>query len=355
MMSGAMLRYVVSTLLSAATIVSPAIAFADPACLPRALFPPDQESAPPKLDLGLIAGVPTLCGLNDANTSGVTGCWTVNAATGELTTSTTTTLPGHSQRGKTDANGCIEGFCPSPKANSDELLLWATSTDGAHAAILRDYVLYVFDTSTKAQTAVIPLSDEKAAENTNVSNEPMEILYAGNAIYVVGADAGPYTAVWSFKDDGTRAGIIPPNSSDERSGGYSVYGGGVNVIDDEHIALIDAGLQTMLVVTAADGKRETLSRTISTAPCTKEEVLYHLDLGDIEIGDGDAATQIGVSSACHATIVKNFEPYFDLDPVQLPSGDFLAALSGKARGTLAILDGKTLVEKSRIELARCAN
>ncbi|MFT3733035.1 MAG: hypothetical protein QM780_16735 [Hyphomicrobium sp.] len=348
-----MLRQVIPALLTAAGSISGGFAHAETACLPAALFPPEQEAAPPVLDLGLVAGVPTLCALNDTTTAGMTGCWTIDTATGALTTASVTALPGHSHRGKTDADGCIEGFCPAPQASPDEVLLWATSTDGTHAAILRENVLSIFDTVSKAQTVTIALSDDNAPEKTNVGNEPMEILYVGHSIFIVGADAGPFTGVWAFKDDGTRLGIIDPKAHKTTSGHFSVYAGGVNVIDDNHVALADAGLQSVLIVDARDGSIEEFARPVSTAPCTPDEVNDGLDLGNIEVAE--PGSPIGVSQACHDTIVKNFSPYFDLDPVRLPSGDFLAALSGAGRGTLATLDGKTLAEKNRLQLAKCLN
>lgn len=336
-----------------ALLLAPTPSRADPACLPGQLFPEGEGlGMPARLDLGLVAGVPTLCARNDAEHAGLLGCWTVDATGGALSVSTATSLPGHSQLGKTDANGCIEGYCTTPKANADELLIWATSTNGTHAVILRERTLFVFDAKTKQQTTVIPISDDKAPENTNIGNEPIEILYVGNALYVVGTDAGPYIAVWSYKDDGTRTGVITPGAEPSNFGGYSVFSGGVNVLDDSHVALANAGLQTMLIIRAADGAREELVRPVSTAPCTKDEVDYGLDLGDYEVREGDAP--IGVSAACNKTIVKNFEPYSELDPIRLPSGDFLAALSGKGLGSLAILDGRSLMEKQRLKLSRCA-
>lgn len=325
---------------------------ADSQCLPNSLFPTGDDAQPQPLELGLVGGVPTLCAANDEQTGGLAGCWTVDPDTGALSASNAEALPGRSQRGKPDANGCIAGYCLEPKPSSDEPLLWATSTDGAHAVILRDFVLHVFDAQTKAEAKAIPLSDETSPSDTNVGNEPIELLYTGSTIYVVGTDAGPYIAVWRYKDDGTRVGLITTSGGHEESdSGFSVYNGGVNVLDDGHVAIADAGLQKMLIFDA-NGTRDERSRSIDMSACTSEE-MANVNIGDYQAASADNSGE--VSQACHDAVVKNLEPYFDLDPVRLPSGGILATLSGKGRGSVAILDETTLAEKKRIELKRCEN
>lgn len=311
-----------------AALLAPVAATADPVCLPKALFP-KGDAYVPTFDLGLVAGVPTLCAHADSEVGGLIGCWAIDPKTGALSASTATALPGHSQHRKTDAKGCIDGYC-APKAAAGEMLMFVTSTDGAHAAILYDVSLYVFDAKTKKQTKIIPLSDEKAPDNTNVGNSPVEVMYAGNALYVVGTDAGPYIAVWSFKDDGKRTGILD----------LSVFAGGVNVLDDTKVALADAGLQSMLVVNASDGKTTEIKRPAKSAPCKAEDMQY---LGETS----------QPSKGCRKVLAKSFDPWANLDPILLPSGEYLAALAGSGRGSVAILDPVKLAQKKRFKLKRC--
>jgi hypothetical protein len=348
-----MCRPLVFALLFAA-LQAPVPARAEPACLPLSLFPQEQGDGKQVLDLGLIANVPTLCAYSNWLHTGLLGCWAVDPAAATLSVSTATSLPGHSQRGKTDANGCIEGYCPAPKPDVDELLMWAVSTDGAHAAILREgtlgegdspgrrEALHVFDRRTKARTATIPLADDKAPANTNAGNSAVRFFYLGGTIYVAGSDAGPYIAVWAFEEGGRRLGMIE-EASKPHGHSYSIFNGGLNVIGDSHIALVDAGLQTMLILSPAGETRQLLVRRVSRAPCTEQE------MDRFNYWDYDT-----LSKGCRKTVARSFEPYIDLVPVRLPSGDFLAALSGGGRGTLAILDGNTLREKRRIVLPRCA-
>jgi hypothetical protein len=268
------------------------------------------------------------------------GCWSVNPANGALSASTATSFPGHSMRGKLDAQGCIEGYCTSPTDNPDEVPLWATSTSGAKVVVLRERFLHVFDASTKAQTRVIALHEDNAQAGTNVSNQPIKLLYVGDTIYVVGTDAGPFIAVWAYKETGERLGFVTMTGKPGTEA-LSIYLGAAQVIDSDHVLLSDAGLRHVVVLTPS-GSRQDKRRALSTAPCTKDE-LQIIDLGDLD----------AVSKACRRTAAANIQPYFDLAPVRLPSGDLLAALAGKLRGSLAVLDGNTLKEKKRLKLARC--
>lgn len=68
---------VVMRLALAAALLAPSFAAADPACLPKALFPKDPSSAA-ELDFGLVVGAPTLCALGDYEHGGTMGCWTVD-------------------------------------------------------------------------------------------------------------------------------------------------------------------------------------------------------------------------------------------------------------------------------------
>ena len=346
-----MLRPIVFASLFAA-LLTPAPGQAEPACLPPSLFQHDDNATEPTLDLGLIASVPTLCAYSDWRYTSLRGCWAIDLAAGTLSVPAAASLPGHSQQRKAGADGCIEGYCIVPKPDADELLTWAVSTDGAHAAILGERALpgemrveealYIFDTRTKTQTVAIPLLSNKEPDSTNVGNSPVKFYYAGDTIYVVGTDAGPNIKVWSFKEDGKRLGLITETGKADGSG-FSVFKGGVNLIDDTHIALASAGLRTMLVLSASDGTRQERARRVSQAPCTGQDMaIFNLDESYV------------LSKGCMKTLAKSFEPYIDLVPLRLPSGDFVAALSGKSRGSLAILDGKTLTEKRRLELPRCA-
>jgi hypothetical protein len=73
---------------------------------------------------------------------------------------------------------------------------------------LRGRRLYIFATNTNAKVAEIELRKEDASEETNVGNKPWGLLYSGDTLFVIGTDAGPFTGVWVFKDDGSRVGEV---------------------------------------------------------------------------------------------------------------------------------------------------
>ena len=316
-------------------------AFAQGNCLPpTSLRPPDGYYGP-TFELGLVGGSVTLCARESPDRPRGAGCWTVNPTTGALTASAATALPGRNKRVAADAAGCVAGYCPTPKAESGTTLLWATSTNRARAVVLSGGELQVFDATSKARLRTIALSADGVPPHTIVGNLPIRLLYLDDTIHVVGADAGPFAAVWSFKDSGARLGLV---TKDGRADGraFDIYLGGSSVLDGGHVALADAALRRLVILDAA-GKRTTLVRQVSPAPCSEE------NLGDVFIGGGDQR----VSAACRRTIATRFAPYHDIELVRLPSGTFLAALSGKHAGEIAILDKTTLREIKRVKLARC--
>ena len=326
---------VTARLVLAAAFLAPAAATADPACLPLALFGEGDDAAS-QFDLGLVDGVPTLCAHASFEVGGVAGCWAVDAKTGALSASSAKALPGHSVRRKSDGKGCIDGYCVPGKPGGD-LDMFVVSTGGKRVAILREMTLYVFDAATKKLAKTIPLSDEKAPDHTNVGNGPVEVLYTGDRLYVVGADAGPYIAVWAYKDDGTRVGIV--GGKGDEGGSFSVFSGSVNVLDGNRVLLADAGWQHAKIVSADGGTVDVTRPVGKTKPCKAEDLEYLGQTGE-------------PSKGCRKVIAKLFEPYVDLDPVALPDGMYLAALPGA--GGLVVLDATKLSQKKRLKLKRCA-
>lgn len=316
-------------------------ALAQPNCLPpKALRPPDEYYGP-AFELGLVGGSVTLCARDSPDRPRGAGCWTVNPTTGSLTASTVTALPGRNKRVAADAAGCVAGYCPTPKVEVGTTLLWATSTNGARTVVQSVAGLHVFDATSKALLRTIPLIADGVPPHTMVSNAPIRLLYLDDTIHVVGADAGPFAAVWSFRDSGARLGLVTRDGhADGRA--LDIYLGGTSILDGGHVALADAALRRLVILDAA-GKRTTIVRQVSQAPCSEENLV------DVFIGGGDQR----VSAACRRTIATHFTPYHDIELVRLPSGTFLAALSGKHAGEIAVLDKTTLREVRRLKLARC--
>jgi hypothetical protein len=319
-------------LLIIACLLTPASAMADSPCLPKAI---KAKSDPTKLDLGIASGTPIVCA-GDA-------CWDVDLKTGALTARAGKTPPGHSSDAKVDAKGCADGYCTGQKPTEEDpdyTAFVVTSTDGAHVAVVprtqKDQILTVFDARTKKLTKTIRLMDDKAPGNTSVGNIVADVFYVGNTIYIAGADAGPYEAVWAFKDDGTRVGLLGDAGDD--TGGFSIYQGSVNIADDSHVILTDGWAEHALVVSTKDNAKKTIARAVKRAPC----------------GGNDFLPDAQPKGKCARHLAKAFEPYEEMKLVTLADGTFLAAFSGNASGDLAILDPSNLTEKKRLHLKVCA-
>ncbi|MBV9833133.1 MAG: hypothetical protein JO055_01920 [Alphaproteobacteria bacterium] len=305
-------------------------------CLPRAVLQSPARVYGSTLELGVVDGSLTLCAYKKP-------CWTVNPTNGALTASAATVLPGRSQDASPDAAGCVAGYCPTTKPDADIPLLWATSTNGARTAVISQGVLSIFDASSKTLLRTIPLGGgDGVPPNTAVTNAPIRLLYIDDTIHVVGMDAGPFAALWSFKDSGARLGRL---TIDGRPDGesISVYRGGTSILDGGRLAVADPALGR-LVILDASGKRTEMVRKVSRAPCSQQ------DLTDAFLSDDTQHT----TAACRRTIETRFAPYYDVELARLPSGEFLAALSGKQAGEIAILDSTTLSEVKRLKLAGCA-
>jgi hypothetical protein len=165
---------------------------------------------------------------------------------------------------------------------------------------------------------------------------PWGLLYSGDTLFVVGTDAGPFSGVWVFKENGDRVGAI---SSDAEP--FNIFGGGYGILGSNEVAVADAGLQDMIVVSGGNAAKRTIKRSVSYLPCTTEQFNQWI------IGNDDQ------TGACKRVLDTRYEPYADISPVQLPSGDIITTLSGPAQGYVAVLDPANLKEMRRLTLARC--
>ena len=243
-----------------------ALAAAQPVCLPASVFVKNANKEFPVIDLGYIDNVLTLCAYQralDPNVHKLLGCWTVNSTTAALGASAATAIPGRGRHTDLDGQNCINGYCIAPISADDNRPFFAASTDGAHAAIMTEHLLYIFATSTKAKVAEIELIKQGAPDGTNISNMPWGLLYSGD---VFGQDAGPFTGAWVFKEDGSRAGIVGDDADT-----LNIFKGGYGILGGDKVALADAGLQNMTIVTGANAAKQATKRITSYAPCTKDQ------------------------------------------------------------------------------------
>src|SRR5439155_2694211 len=95
-------------------------------------------------------------------------------------------------------------------------------------AVLVGDDVHIFDAGTKAHENSFSVRGDKG-----LTNEPTAVHYVGDTIFVEGADQGPYSAVWAFKQDGTQAGPINAlGGKDEKP--VSTYHGSFPVLNETH-------------------------------------------------------------------------------------------------------------------------
>ncbi len=337
-------------LTNVALMVATTLAATQPACLPKSVFVKNQDGEFPIMDLGYANNVLTLCAYEKASfADGIggpdkrLGCWTVDPATGALGASAATAIPGRGRRVALDAKSCIDGYCVPPIKSDRPGPFFATSTDGAHAAVLSEgpddegSVIYIFETGTKKKTAEIPLYKPDAPEVTNVANAPWGLLYNGDTLFVIGSDAGPAIYATAFKQSGERAGAV---FGDDIY--LNLFKGGYGILERDKVVFADAGLQNLTTVTGANIEKQSSRRAVSYAPCKKSQFEDDWMLGD------DSQT-----GACKRALDAKYNPYVDMSPALLPTGDIVATLSGPAQGNLVVLNRAGLTEVRRVKLARC--
>jgi hypothetical protein len=309
------------------------------ACLPTSVFKKNAVEELPTFDLGYVNSLLTLCAFErepDFKVDKILGCWTVDPATAALRTSSARAIPGRGRRTDLDTQNCIDGYCIAPISPEDRRPFFTISTDGAHAAILTDKLLYIFQTSTKAKVTEIRLTKQDAPPETNVTNMAWGLLYSGDTLFVVGTDAGPFVGVWVFKENGERGGAVSSHVDP-----FNIFGGGYGILGSNEVALADAGLQVMIVVSGSNATKRIIKRSVSYSPCTTDQFNQWVNGNDNQPG------------ACKRVLDTSYGPYADMSPVQLPSGDIITTLSGPAQGYIAVLDPANLREIRRLPLARC--
>jgi hypothetical protein len=321
-----------------ASLLAVTLVAAQPACLPKSVFVKNRFDELPLMDLGYIDNVLTLCAyervLDPINPTPrmdkLLGCWTVDPTNAALGASAARAVPGRGRRTNLDAQNCIDGYCIAPIPAGDNRPFFATNRRSACRDPDRKPPLHFRD-EYEGQSHRNRAVQTRCPRRHRVGNEPWGLLYNGDTLFVIGTDAGPFTGVWVFKEDGSRIGQVSLN----------IFQGGYGILGRDKVALADAGLQNMIVVTGANAAQQSAKRTASYAPCTKDQFEQWARTEEIKAG------------ACKRTLDAKYAPYVDMSPVQLPSGDVITTLSGPAQGYIAVLNPVSLTEKHRLKLSRC--
>ncbi len=303
----------------------------DSTCLPATL----KADGAPALELAAIGADLVVCAVDtDASQLlGPVGCWTVNVADGSLAYRTPAPMPGRGYSVKLDT-GCARGFCLPNKPKLDTAhMVW--SPDGGKVAVLAGDEVHLFATDGKAHESSFTIRGDKG-----VTNEPFAIHWLGETMFVEGRDAGPFSAVWAYKTDGTIIGPI------EAIGGkpgtpVSTHGGSFLLLDKTHVGVAAQGYSTVTVYEAGTGQRSKLVRKVATPACKAAEL------------QGWWQTSGEVSAKCKAQVDKAFGHLIGATAV-MGKTSVVTLLRGPRLGEIGVLDAKTLGEKKVIKLPWCA-
>lgn len=304
-------------------------------CLPAAL----KEAGAPRLELTANGGEAVVCAIDTDRERllGPVGCWKVKLDDGTLAYQAPTPIPGRGISVKLD-DRCARGFClpKDAKVPGDKIAHMAWNADGSKVAVLAGDDVHLFDAGTKAHESSFSIR----GGDKGVSNDPTAVHWVGDAIFVEGADQGPYSAVWMFKADGTPQGPMQAiGAKDDKP--MSTHGGSFSLLDKNRVAVSEQGFSTMTIYEVDTSKRSKLVRKLTKPPCKNDEL-------DAYWHDNTEA----LTPKCKEHMEKNFEHLVGATAVA-GSKNFLVLLRGPRLGELAVLDAKTLAEKKVIKLPWC--
>ena len=304
-------------------------------CLPAAV----KDAASVRLDLAAIGADAVVCAvdLERMRLLGQIGCWKIDLSSGALSSTPGLKMPGRGYDVKLDDH-CARGFClpKDAKLPAEKLAHIAYNLDTTKVAVLVGDDVHVFDEKSKEHQSSFSIRGDKG-----LGNDPVALHWVGDAIFVEGADQGPYSAIWVFKPDGTQVGPIEPLGGPKDQKAISTYGGSFSVLDPNRVGIAEQGFKTLTEYEIATGKRTKLVRAIKPGPCKKAEE-------DAFWQDNDA----GMSPKCKDYMAKTYAHLVGATAVA-GSKSLLVLLRGPRLGELAVIDAKTLAEKKAIKMPWC--
>jgi hypothetical protein len=303
-------------------------------CLPANL----KEDNAPKLEIVAVGQDAIVCAVDTDKTRllGPVGCWKVDLKSGGLTYEEPAPLPGHNIDVNMD-DRCARGFCVPADAKLAPAkvahLAWSYPEPTKVAMLVGDDV-HVFDAASKKLEKSFSVKGDKG-----VSNDPIAVYFVSDAIFVEGADQGPFSGVWQFKSDGTPVGPLMSIGKDEKP--LSTYHGSFLVLDKDHVAVAERGFTTVTTYTVSDGKRAKAVRKLGKVNCKGDELEAYWKDGD-KVSDkckGSATTQFGTLIGATGF---------------MGSTSLVVLLRDDRLGELAVMDPKSLAEKKAIKLPWCS-
>jgi len=209
--------------------------------------------------------------------------------------------------------GCYQDMCWGDAGPT----FVAVHPDGKRAAALDGSgKITIFDIAAKK--AVIKFAP------LEVTNQPGNLWFAGEGVFIRGNDAGPASVLWAYSLDGKL-----------RASFQGLYHGQAAITSDGRIAINEYALATLTILGPTFPKGTVVTRTVPKGPCKPEDV--------------PEWTDDTIAAGCKAYLDKHYAPYDGAAVID--DGANYSALD--TDGTLLQLDGKTLAETKRVKLAKC--
>ena len=301
-------------------------------CLPLAL----KDEGAPRLELAAIGADLIVCAydIDKARLLGPVACWKVDVVgNGALTYQDPMPLPGRGIDVALDDH-CARGYClpKDAKPGTSKVAHMAWNLDGTKVVVLVGDDVHLFDGQTKEHVASFSVRGDKG-----VTNDPIEVHFGGDAIFVEGADQGPYSAVWGFKLDGTQIGPIVGIGGDKP---LSTHRGSFSLLDKTHVAVAERGFETVTTYEIDTGKRAKAVRKLGKAVCKPDEL-------DAFWHDGDKVTD-----KCKDSVMK-MSGYLIGATAVMGTKSMIVLFRNDRLGELGVLDPKSLAEKKSVKMPWC--
>lgn len=299
-------------------------------CLPAAL----KEENAPRLELGAAGRDALICAFDQDRERllGPVACWKIDVMSGKLEYKDPEPLPGRGFAVLLDGK-CARGYC-LPNAPKSKVVHIAWNLDRSKVAVLADDEVHLFNAESKAHESSFSIRGDKG-----VTNEPKGVHFVAESILVEGADEGPYSAVWVFKTDGTKVGPITSLGGKEEKP-ISTHKGSFSILDKTRVAVAEKGMEFLTAYDVNTGARGKFVRKMPKLACKPAEL-------DAYWVDGDKVTD-----KCKDSIVKASGHLMGATVVA-GGKSLLVLLRGDRLGQLAILDNKSLAEKSKLDMPWC--
>ena len=301
-------------------------------CLPAAL----KDDGAPRLELAAVGKDAIVCAVDTDKSRllGAVACWKVDLGSGALAYQDAAPLPGHNLDVTID-DRCMRGYCVPKEAKvTTKIAHMSWNLDSTKVAVLLGDDIHIFDGASKAHESSFSVRGDKG-----LTNDPIAVYFIGDVLFVEGSDAGPYSAVWMFKTDGSQVGPINAlGGKDEKP--LSTFHGSFSILDPTHVAIAERGMETLTTYEIETGKRTKAVRKVGKSACKPDEL------------DGFWHDNEKVTDKCKDSMMKLSGHLIGATAV-MGKSNLLVLLRNSRLGELGVIDPRSLTEKKSIKLQWC--